>query len=113
MTPGDIILVAMPTRKGKGKKRPALVLQKMLPFEDLLVCGISSQLHYEVKGFDLIIREEDQNFRQTGLKRDSLIRLGYITTIAKNRIPGKIGRLPAEHFETLITRLTNFLHEPL
>ena len=110
MIPGDIVLVAMPTRKGKGKKRPALVLQKMQPFEDVLVCGISSQLQYEVKGFDLIIRAGDQNFDQTGLKKDSLIRLGYITTIAKNRIPGKIGKLPTDQFELLIDRLTAFLN---
>ena len=113
MIPGDIVLVAMPTRKGSGKKRPALILQKMQPFEDLLVCGISSQLQYEVKGFDLVIREEDPDFELTGLKRDSLVRLGYITTIAKNRIPGKIGVLPPMHFEILIHRLTDFLHEPL
>lgn len=109
MTPGDIVLVAMPTRNGKAKKRPALVLQKILPFGDFLVCGISTQLHLEVKHFDLILREDDQEFESTGLKTDSLIRLGYITTVAKNLIPGKIGQITEDQFEVLIERLTEFL----
>ena len=111
MTPGDIVLVSMPTRQGKTKKRPALVIQVMAPFNDLLVCGISSQTQYEVEGFDLILREDHPEFKDTGLKRASLIRLGYLTTIASARVPGKIGRIPRGHFSLLIERLVNYLEK--
>ena len=111
MTPGDIVLVAMPTRKGKTKKRPALVLQVMRPFDDVLVCGISSQLQYEVKNFDIILDEDTADFRHTGLKKPSLIRLGYITTIAKSKIPGKIGTVPKSVFKELIERLVIYLEQ--
>lgn len=111
MTPGDVVLVAMPMRNGKTKKRPALVLQVMAPFNDLLVCGISSQTQYEVKGFDIILDEGIEGFGDTGLKRASLIRIGYITTVANSKVPGKIGKVPQVLFAKLITRLTAYLEK--
>ncbi len=52
---GDIVLASLPQADGKTKLRPALVLKQMLPYKDLLVCGISTQINQEVLGFDEII----------------------------------------------------------
>ena len=109
MTPGDIVLVAMPKRNGKTKKRPALILQRMRPFDDFLVCGISSQTQLAVEDFDLLLKESDPNFKNTGLKKASIIRLGYITTIPKTTVPGKIGQITPEQFNGLMGRLVNYL----
>ena len=111
MTPGDIVLVSMPKRNGKTKKRPALILQRMRPFDDFLVCGISSQLQLEVKGFDLILESSDEDFKATGLKKDSIVRLGYITTVSKTIVPGKIGKISSQQFKILINRLVDYLEE--
>jgi mRNA interferase MazF len=48
--PGEIVLLRLPQPDlSPGKLRPALVLSE-LPglFGDVLVCGISSQLHQEI-----------------------------------------------------------------
>lgn len=109
MTQGDIILIEMPQRDGRKKRRPALVLKVLPPFDDCLICGISTQLHQEVEDFDYILEKGSAGFEETGLKSDSLIRLGFITTISKSRIPGVIGHLPTGVHDILIGRLRRFL----
>jgi hypothetical protein len=39
----------------------------MLPYKDLLVCGISTQINQEVLGFDEIINANDIDFIESGL----------------------------------------------
>ena len=55
MKESDVVLVAMPQADGTIKNRPTIVLREMPPFRDMLVCGISSQIHQEVTGFDEMI----------------------------------------------------------
>ena len=45
MNEGDIVLTPVPQADGRLKNRPALFLREMPPYGDLLVCGISTQLH--------------------------------------------------------------------
>jgi len=52
MKEGDVILTQIPRADGTVKTRPALVLRELPPFQDLLVCGISTQTHQAVPGFD-------------------------------------------------------------
>ena len=73
MKSGDIILASLPQADGKTKLRPALVLKQMLPYKDLLVCGISTQINQEVLGFDEIINANDIDFIESGLIQKSLI----------------------------------------
>jgi len=49
---GDIVLIEMPQADGKSKKRPALILCKIPPYNDYLICGISSQLRNKVDKLD-------------------------------------------------------------
>ena len=42
---GSLVLARLPQATGPAKSRPALVLRQMRPFGDLLLCGVSSQLH--------------------------------------------------------------------
>ena len=67
MKSGDIVLASLPQADGKTKLRPALVLKQMLPYKDLLVCGISTQINQEVLGFDEIINANDIDFIESGL----------------------------------------------
>ena len=50
MKPGDVVLTPIRQTDGVTKNRPALLLREMPAYRDLLVCGISTQLHQEVKG---------------------------------------------------------------
>ncbi len=49
MKEGDVVIVAMPQANGSVKNRPTIIIREMPPFQDMLVCGVSTQLHQEVK----------------------------------------------------------------
>lgn len=55
MKEGDVVIVALPQADGTSKNRPAIILRGMPPFQDMLVCGVSTQLNQEVKDFDRIL----------------------------------------------------------
>jgi len=55
MKEGDVIVVPMPQADGRIKNRLAIVLREMPPFQDPLVCGVSTQLRQAAKGFDDVI----------------------------------------------------------
>lgn len=42
MKEGDVVLTPVPQANGQIKNRPALFLREMPPFQDALVCGIST-----------------------------------------------------------------------
>ena len=75
MKEGDIILTPIPQADGSVKNRPAIVLREMPRYHDLLVCGVSTQLHQRVEGFDEIISPGDPDFADSGLLSESLIRI--------------------------------------
>jgi mRNA interferase MazF len=73
MKQGDILLAALPQADGGLKNRPVLFLHIMPPFQDFLVCGLSTQLHYKVKEMDEVIALADEDFPSSKLKAPSLI----------------------------------------
>jgi mRNA interferase MazF len=80
---GQIILFRFPqTDQQSGKLRPAVVVRK-LPgrYEDWLISMVSSQLSQETPGFDEIISPEDLDFKDSGLKLTSLIRIGRLAVL--------------------------------
>lgn len=93
MNEGDLVLTPIPQANGLTKNRPALFLREMPPFQDALVCGISTQLQQEVVGFDEIIRKQDGDFVNSGLVAESLIRLGFLAIIPRNRSSAVLARL--------------------
>ena len=76
---GDLIIfdtIAITKEGIKVKSRPGICLRK-LPgnYQQFLVCGLSSQIHLCIKGFDEIVKRSDDNLRE--LRSDpSVIRLG-------------------------------------
>lgn len=109
MKPGDIALCPISQANGQVKNRPILLLKQMPPFNDWLVCGISTQLHQEHKDFDFIILDSNLIFSQTGLKASSLIRLGFLDVIPKYSIPGSIGSIDSSTLKLLLKRLADYL----
>ena len=113
MTERDILLTQLPQADGRIKNRPVVVLRLMPPFHDLLVCGVSTQLHQVVAGFDEIIRNGDSDFIQSGLKSSSLIRLGFLTVLPMRSFLGKIGSISTERHDRILIRLADFIRPHL
>lgn len=109
MNQGDVVLTPVPQSNGILKNRPAIILREMPPFRDMLVCGVSTQLHQEVKGFDEVVQPADSDFSATGLKSTSLIRLGFLAVIPRTAIIGSIGRISSERHKRLLRRLSDYL----
>ena len=109
MTEGDVALTPLPQADGQTKPRPAIMLRQMPPFGDWLVCGVSTQLHHEVVGFDEVIESSHPDFRRSGLKAPSLIPLGHLVVLPTNRLLGVIGSISSKRHERLLQRLGAFL----
>ncbi len=62
---GQVVLFRFPTTGlAEGKLRPALVVRKLPgPYDDWLVCMISSQVDKAIEGFDEVIGVGDTDFR--------------------------------------------------
>jgi mRNA interferase MazF len=95
---GDIAICPLPQADGQIKNRPVVLLRQMPPFDDFLVCGISTQLQHLVAGFDEVISPVDPDYKGSGLKAASLIRLGYLAVLPAESLLGAIGSLsPVRH----------------
>jgi mRNA interferase MazF len=89
---GKIVLVPFPfTDLTATKLRPALVL-----FEgerDVVVAFISSRLPHELGPQDIMVGETHPDFKMTGLRDTSVVRLDKVATISKELIIGEIGEI--------------------
>jgi len=82
MKEADIVLVSITQADDNSKLRPALILREMPgKYNDVLVCGVSTQLHLVVEGFDEIITPTDSEFHSSGLLATSLIRFGFLAVL--------------------------------
>jgi mRNA interferase MazF len=109
MSEGDVVLTALPQSDGRLKNRPAIVLREMPPFGDLLVCGVSTQLQQAVAGFDDLIEPAHDDFRASGLKAASVIRLGFLAVLPSTSFIGKLGGISGERRRRLLSRLCEHL----
>jgi mRNA interferase MazF len=109
MKEGDVVLTPLPQADGQVKNRPAIILCAMPPYGDFLLCGVSTQLHQEVTGFDDAIRPGDTDFATSGLKAPSLIRLGFLAVLPVPSLLGTIGSIDRVRHVRLLERLSNHL----
>ncbi len=109
MKEGDVILAPVPQADGALKNRPAIILREMPPYRDLLVCGISTQAHQQVRGFDDIIAPTDADFAASGLRSSSLIRLGFLAVLPRKGIIGAIGAISTARHRKLLQTLSDYL----
>jgi len=68
-------------------------------------------LHQQVKGFDEIVSSSDPDFAASGLKSESLIRIGFLAMLPRGKIVGSIGSIAADRHRKLLTTLANHLTE--
>ena len=99
----------MPQADGRVKNRPALILREMPSHRDLLVCGISTQLHQCIRGFDEIVAASDADFVSSGLIAASVIRLSFLAILHRKEVIGRIGCVSPERHTRLLQALSNYL----
>ena len=108
MKEADVVLTPIPQADGVIKNRPA-ILREMPPYRDFLVCGVSTQLDKEVKGFDEVISDADEDFLSSGLRTSSLVRLGFLALLPSRQIIGAIGSISSTRHGKLLKTLSDYL----
>jgi len=108
---GQIVLFRFPqTDLEHGKLRSALLVSRVPgPFDDWLVCMISSQTHQWIPELDEIILEKDADFAQSGLKVASVIRVGRLAVVEGKQLVGAIGEIDAMRLQRIKLNLANWL----
>ena len=108
---GQVVLFRFPqTDQTEGSLRPALVLRQ-LPgqYNDWLICMISSQLHQTIADFDEVITSKDSDFKQSGLKLSSVIRISRLAVVEGSILLGKLGQIDDHRLSFIKQRLANWI----
>jgi mRNA interferase MazF len=92
------------------KLRPALFLVDLPgPYQNLLLCGISTQLQKLEPNWDELVQPTDADFSSSGLHRASVIRLSYLHAADPGEVAGVIGQIDAARLHRLRQRLSDRL----
>jgi len=93
MVRGTIILTLFPfTDLTSSKRRPAIVISKYSKYKtDVIVAFISSVIPNELSETDLLFDSKRKDFRNSGLKKKSLIKLDKLATLNKLIFTGELG----------------------
>jgi mRNA interferase MazF len=108
---GQIVLFRFPqTDFANGKLRPALVLRKLPgPYNDWLICMVSTNLSHQIDGFDEIIAPEDRDFKESGLKAPSLFRVSRLAVVDKSILLGNIGNISTDRLARIKNTLSDWI----
>lgn len=89
------VLVSFPFDDLTGQKvRPALCLiEPVGKFEHVIVAFISSKIPNEFERSDFLFDINDSSFINTGLLKNSILRLHKVATIPRKAIKRKLGEL--------------------
>jgi mRNA interferase MazF len=111
VNPGEVVLIPLPQMAGGPPKLlPALVLAVLPgPYQNRLVCGISSQLSRQEPNWDELLQPGDADFGPSGLHSASVIRLSYLHATDPSAITGMIGHIDSPRLTRLRTRLAAHL----
>jgi mRNA interferase MazF len=108
---GQIVLTPFPYTDLSGAKlRPVLLLRPASNrFDDWLVCMVSSQLQQAETGLDEIICSSDADFRATGLKTSSVLRLSRLAVLDGALLVGSIGAIDERRLVDVRQRLADWI----
>ena len=111
---GQIVLFKFPqTDQTIGKLRPALVLRRMPgQHNDWLICMISSNLDQKIPDFDEITSPNDLDFRESGLKVPSLIRIGRLAVVDGDILIGKLGQIDTQRLLRIKQKPSRWIQGP-
>ena len=75
--------------------RPAVIVSNFAQGEDIIVAFISS-VKNNLQKTDIVLNSNDKDFSKTGLKTDSVIKIGKLATLDKKIILGEMGEVSIE-----------------
>ncbi|MGK7899417.1 MAG: type II toxin-antitoxin system PemK/MazF family toxin [Xenococcus sp. (in: cyanobacteria)] len=108
---GQIVLLKFPqTDLTIGKLRPVLLLKSLSNrYDDWLVSMISTKTGQEIIGLDNVISPRDRDFRQTGLKSKSIVRVLRLAVVSEKILLGTIGEISPERLKYIKQNLANWI----
>jgi mRNA interferase MazF len=111
VNPGDVVLIPLPqVGSAAAKLRPALLLAALPgPYQNLLLCGVSTQLQNLQANWDELVQASDQDFASSGLHRPSAIRLSYLYAADPSEVAGVIGQIDPSRLQRLRQRISDHL----
>ena len=109
MNEGAIILAPIPQADAEDKMRPVLLLRRFPKNNDGLACGVGTQLHQMIPGFDELIGPDAEDFPASRLRQPSVIRLGFLCVLPVVRIRGQIGEISSTRHRRLLENLAAHL----
>ena len=78
-------------------------------YDDWLICMISSQLGQFIPDFDEIISVDSQDFDESGLKTNSVIRIGRLAVVNGEILLGSIGQIGSDRLQHIKSRLGQWI----
>jgi mRNA interferase MazF len=95
---GAVVLINFPfTDLQSSKIRPALVLS--VKGDDVIILGIFSKVPDQLRESWICIDESNPAFRQTGLKKASIIKTEKIAVVHQSFIRRVLGRISSEFMQ--------------
>ena len=107
MKKGTIVLTKFPfTDLSSSKRRSAVVVSKVdVNKKDVIVAFISSVIPSLSSETDLIINKTDLDFKNTGLKKKSILKIDKLATLEKTIFSGEFGEVSNKMIEKINMKL--------
>ncbi|MEK7250285.1 MAG: type II toxin-antitoxin system PemK/MazF family toxin [Bacteroidota bacterium] len=98
MKRGTIVLTEFPyTDLSASKRRPAVIVSRVHnSSEDVVVAFISSVVPVHPKPTEYVLTRQVSGFEQTGLTRDSVLRMDKLVTLSPSIFTGELGDVTEE-----------------
>ena len=72
---------------------------------------VSSQTRHYIEEFDELVQEKDNDFSDSGLKVESVIRVGRLAVVSGESLLGAIGQVSIERLGRIKKHLSDWLSE--
>lgn len=107
---GQVVLFHFPkTDMKEGKPRPALVIRKVPgDYNDWLICMISSRIHQQTAVSD-IIGPDDDDYKDSGLKTISIIRVSRLAVVESEILIGKLGQISHQRLHKIKEKIAKWI----
>ena len=95
MKKGTVVLTPFPFTDLKGQSvRPAIVVSTIARSgNDVILAFISSVVPKTFLETDLLLRKTHPDFKDSGLKKDSVVKCDKLATVSKEILLGELGHL--------------------
>jgi len=99
---GSIYLTELPfTDQKKSKIRPVVVLHHDVVYDDVIVMAISSVISRRPGQNTILISGSSDSFKETGLKKESVVLTNRIVTLNRRRLFHRLGQFSNQYLDEI------------